>query len=117
MVYNVVEVQEKDVKSVRECRALKYMQIYGELKRGIKDGVFSPGERLPSESALCREYDVQRDTVRHALELLVNDGLIVKQPGRGSFVCSEEDKILFAVDPEHLKNPILSELLKHLSGK
>ena len=94
---------------------LKYMEIYCELKRGIADGAFPPGGRLPSESALCRESGVQRDTVRHALEMLVREGLIVKQPGRGSFVCSREDRILFAIDPEHLKNPIISELLARLS--
>ena len=94
---------------------LKYMEIYCGLKHGIQDGVLSPGARLPSESALCRQYGVQRDTVRHALELLVHEGLIVKQPGRGSFVCSDEDRVLFAIDPEHLKNPIISELLQRLS--
>ena len=99
------------------CGKPKYMEIYCELKRRIESGAFAPGERLPSESALCRRYAVQRDTVRHALDLLVRDGLIVKQPGRGSFVCSEEDRILFAVDPEHLKNPIISELLYRLSEK
>jgi len=93
----------------------KYIQIYLGLKNVIEAGTLSPGERLPSESALCRQYGVQRDTVRHALELLVREGLIVKRPGRGSFVCSEADRILFAVDPEHLKNPIISELLKRLS--
>ena len=93
------------------------MEIYCELKRGIESGALEPGGRLPSEGELCRKYAVQRDTVRHALELLVRDGLIVKQPGRGSFVCSEEDRILFAIDPEHLKNPIISELLHRLSEK
>ena len=96
---------------------LKYMEIYCDLKRGIAVGTFLPDGRLPSESTLCRQYGVTRDTVRHALELLVREGLIVKQPGRGSFVCSEKDRVLFAIDPEHLKNPILSELLQQLSKK
>ena len=92
-----------------------YMQIYRQLKAAIADGTYPPGARLPSESQLCREYGVQRDTPRRALELLVREGLIVKHPGKGSFVCSEDDRITFSVDPEHLKNPILSELLQRLS--
>ena len=91
------------------------MTIYRELRAAIANGTYAPGARLPSESELCREYSVQRDTVRHALELLVHEGLIVKHPGRGSFVCSEADKITFAVDPKHLKNPIISDLLINLS--
>ena len=93
------------------------MEIYGDLKLGIERRIYSPGGRLPSESELCRQYGVTRDTVRHALSLLVREGLIVKHPGKGSFVCSEEDRIMFAIDPEHLKNPILSELLQQLSKK
>ena len=93
------------------------MDIYRQLKAEIGCGAYALGARLPSESALCREHGVQRDTVRHALELLVHEGLIVKHPGRGSFVCSENDRINFAVDPEHLKNPIISELLTRLSAE
>ena len=91
------------------------MEIYCNLKHEIAAGTYFPGERLPSESMLCRQYGVQRDTVRHALELLVLEGLIVKQPGRGSFVCSEKDRIMFGIDPKHLKNPVISELLQRLS--
>ena len=92
------------------------MAIYRDLRAAIVSGIYPPGARLPSESELCREHGVQRDTVRHSLELLVREGLIVKRPGRGSFVCSENDRINFAVDPEHLKNPIISELLNRLVG-
>jgi len=99
----------------RRGENLLYMQIYLQLKNEIDSGQYPPGARLPSESTLCRMHDVQRDTVRHALELLANEGLIVKQPGRGSFVCSEEDRINFAISPEHLKNPIISDLLQKLS--
>ena len=92
-----------------------YMQIYRDLKTGIDAGAYPPGAQLPSEHDLSRRYCVTRDTVRRALELLAHEGLIRKQPGRGSFVCSDSDAVTFQVDPVHLKNPILSDLLFQLS--
>jgi GntR family transcriptional regulator len=47
---------------------------------------FPPGERLPSESELAREYDVNRLTVRQALADLGRRGLVEASQGRGTFV-------------------------------
>lgn len=44
------------------------------------------GERLPSETALCEEFGVSRITLRHAVDGLVQDGLLVREHGRGTFV-------------------------------
>lgn len=70
----------------------QYRMIYNNLKTQIQSGAYAPGSQLPFERELCESYDVQRITVRKALDMLVQDGLIVKQPGRGSFVRSEEPK-------------------------
>lgn len=87
------------------------MTIYRHLKNAICAGAYPPGAKLPSESELCREYSVQRDTARRALNLLVQEGLIVKHPGRGSFVKSESDKITLKVDPA------IAEFLKLIAKK
>lgn len=47
---------------------------------------WAPGERLPSERLLAREYDVSRPVIREALRSLQERGLISVAPGRGSFV-------------------------------
>ncbi len=65
----------------------QYQIIYDNLKTKIQNGVYPQESRLPYESQLCEQYGVQRITVRKALDMLVQDGLIYKRAGRGSFVC------------------------------
>lgn len=64
----------------------QYYRIYEALKGKIAVGTLPPGGQLPFERELCEQYSAQRITVRHALDLLVREGLIVKRPGVGSFV-------------------------------
>ncbi len=62
-----------------------YFQIYETLRSQMADGTFSPGSRLPSETALARRFSVTRMTVRQALGKLHADGLIVTRRGIGTF--------------------------------
>ena len=63
-----------------------YRKVYLDLRERIEKGEFVPGERLPYERELCQHYNVKRVTVRRALELLSEEGLIEKRMGLGSFV-------------------------------
>jgi GntR family transcriptional regulator len=64
----------------------KYQQIADRLRDQIDSGVLQPGERLPSEPDLVRQFDASRNTVRLALALLTNQGLVVTRQGLGTFV-------------------------------
>lgn len=64
----------------------RYKQIYEALREQIANGRYAPGDMLPSEYSLCATYQVARLTVRKALVLLLSDGLIIRQQGRGSIV-------------------------------
>lgn len=64
----------------------KYQQIADRLRDQISAGVLGPGERLPSEPDLVRDYDASRNTVRLAIALLTNQGLVVTRQGLGTFV-------------------------------
>jgi GntR family transcriptional regulator len=64
----------------------KYRQIGQDLAARIGRGEFKPGQPLPSQALLSREYGVTLMTFRQALGLLESDGLIAQLPGRGTFV-------------------------------
>ena len=80
-----------------------YHQIGAILREKIENGELSEGERVPSEEELCRAFKVSRATVRQALQNLEHDDLIIREPGRGSFVNRAPDKVA------HLKMTCLLE--------
>ena len=63
-----------------------YRQIYLKLKADIARGHFAPGSQLPTEAELMSLYGVSRVTVRNALALLQQEGLLVRIPAKGTFV-------------------------------
>jgi GntR family transcriptional regulator len=64
----------------------KYQEIADRLRAQIASGALEPGRRLPSEPDLAAEYDASRNTVRLAIALLINQGLVVSRQGLGTFV-------------------------------
>ncbi len=66
-----------------------YLQLMSRLKNDIMAGVYAPGERIPSEQLLCDTYGVSRVTVRKAMLDLVQEGLLVRRQGKGTFVAQE----------------------------
>lgn len=68
-----------------------YHQIGAIVREKIANGELRSGERIPSEEELRQIFGVSRATVRQALQSLEQDGLISRQPGKGSFVrCGPE---------------------------
>jgi GntR family transcriptional regulator len=63
-----------------------HYQISAVIKDGIASGRHQPGERLPTEDALCGLFDVSRITVRRAMQSLEEQGLIERRQGDGTFV-------------------------------
>lgn len=68
---------------MRQVRSTRYLEIAGEL-RG-RASVMAAGALLPSEAELSREFDVSRVTVRRALEILREEGLVDARQGLGWF--------------------------------
>ncbi|NQX49259.1 GntR family transcriptional regulator [Paenibacillus tritici] len=63
-----------------------YEMIFHTLRERITKNEYKAGERIPSEKELCSEFGVSRITSKKALKMLADEHLIVRQPGRGSFV-------------------------------
>ena len=65
----------------RESYEPAYLQLANILRRQISEGVFRPGDQLPSESQLCRRYAISPMTVRRAINLLADQGVVRHCPG------------------------------------
>ncbi len=63
-----------------------YVQLVNILHRMIASGQYQAGDQLPTESELCAAYDVSPMTVRRAIGMLLNQGVVSTTRGRGTFV-------------------------------
>ncbi len=71
--------------------SLKYNQIEEELKALILEEKIKPGEKMPSENVLSKQYGVSRQTVRKAISDLVNEGFVYAVQGSGTY-CSDASR-------------------------
>jgi GntR family transcriptional regulator len=71
---------------VDAIEASKTLRLYLLLKERIKTGALRPGERLPGEPTLAARHHLSRVTIRRALDGLARDGLVIRQPGSGTYV-------------------------------
>lgn len=63
-----------------------YYQVEESLKKTIEEGKWKTGDSLPTEKELQQIYNVSRTTIRQALDLLVRKGMLIRIPGKGTFV-------------------------------
>ncbi len=75
-----------------------YHQIYLDLRHMIQHEVLSAGDMLPPETDICQAYGVGRQTVRQAIARLVDENMLERFAGRGTFVRSKPDFIQFFLD-------------------
>lgn len=64
----------------------RYYQLKEILEQRINAGEFQPGDQFPTDEELCSQYTLSRGTVRRAIEILVEEGRLRREQGRGTFV-------------------------------
>ncbi len=67
-----------------------YIQIHNDIKRAIEAGKWAVGDRIPSERELSRDFDVSRMTLRQAIQTLVDEGILERQVGSGTYVANQK---------------------------
>lgn len=71
---------------IEKGKELKFVNVYNKLFKMINEGTFPEGSRLPSEPDLSKLLGVSRTTLRQALALLQDDGLVKNIRGKGNFI-------------------------------
>lgn len=99
----------------------KYKLLADELRRKITDKIYQAGNKLPSELELQEQFQVSRQTVRNALELLERQGLVRSRQGSGTYVVdreAEEQKKSrrIAVVTTYVDNYIFPRIIQGIEG-
>ncbi|KPB03163.1 GntR family transcriptional regulator [Bacillus sp. CHD6a] len=67
-----------------------YLQIKETLIQRIQEKIWLPNKLIPTEQELMKEFEVSRTTIRQAISMMVQDGLLERQQGRGTIVKSQQ---------------------------
>ncbi|MFT4607426.1 MAG: GntR family transcriptional repressor for pyruvate dehydrogenase complex, partial [Chitinophagales bacterium] len=76
-----------------------------KLESMIVEGTFKPGDSLPPERQLARDFSVSRASLRQALSVLEYRGLILSKQGGGNYVCD--------VIKRSFSDPLLDLIKRH----
>ena len=81
-------VQEK-TQSDENTDVAKYQNVINWINENIDSGALKPGERIPSENELCARFGLSRQTIRHAIARMAEDGLLESRQGSGTYVADQ----------------------------
>lgn len=101
----------------------RYIEMADILRMEILSGFLKPGQFLPPEKELCQIYNISRNSLRQALDLLTGEGILIKMVGRGTMVSKDlditkyETNVLNIICPQHSSYvikalPILIDMFK-----
>lgn len=74
----------------KKVKKAKFDQVSAEIEQRIRDGIYVSAQKLPSEYDLAKEFDCSRLTVRKAIDELIKKNILVKRPGKGSYVMTQQ---------------------------
>ena len=86
LIYNDKKTNESGVSMINRNSSIPmYVQLADILREQMASGELKPGDKLPSETEMIKKYKLGRLTIRDALSILVNEGLLEKHHGKGTF--------------------------------
>ena len=101
-------------------RPLKHTQLRTIIRSDIASGKFKAGDRLPSENEMAVQYGVSRPTVREGIGALVQEGILERFQGKGTFVASgnpEPRDIAFVLCGRDYTDPLFAMTLRGAEGR
>jgi GntR family transcriptional regulator of arabinose operon len=91
-----------------------YRQLFDHLAEQIRSNRMLPGQALPSEQALCKQFGISRVTVRQAIANLADQGLVEKRWGSGTYV--RDGSLPLPVKDSQTQAPVVSLILANIVG-
>lgn len=79
----------EEARKARRRRGQRYVEIAEDLERRIRDEEWRPEPPLPSEQRFAQHYDVSVSTVRRAIAILRERGMLVTVPGKGTYLACD----------------------------
>ncbi len=97
-----------------------YFQLARLLREQISSGELAAGAQVPSERELMERYSLSRNTVRQALDMLVREGLVARDHGRGTYVSKISSSYHYMLDTFYENRDLLrragfTPTVQHLS--
>jgi DNA-binding GntR family transcriptional regulator len=87
--------RKREQAKTERLKTTRYRDIAAELQKAIRIGTYPVGDLLPTETELMARHKASRQTVREALRIITEQGLIVRRAGLGSVVIAAEPPVLF----------------------
>lgn len=79
-------MEQIEATSILQAGRPLYLQIKDALSTSLAGGIWKPGDQLPTETELSKQFDVSEGTVRQAVMALVKEGRLTRRSGKGTFV-------------------------------
>ena len=86
--------------------------VYTELLREIKDGIWKNGDKLPSETELCRKMQVSRSSVRSAIQRLRALGVVEVIHGKGTYVAATNKDLMREEQLKEVEHDLEQAIMK-----
>ena len=72
-----------------------YLQLKDSIIENIKNGIYQPGDKIPTEEEICNTCGISRSVIKQALSELVSEGYLMRYKSKGTYVKSNKNTGFF----------------------